>query len=313
MATRRDKRPISSDGAFDRRSLDLNQLRTFLAVADQLSFSAAARRLGLSQSAVSQHIRRLEDSIGRPVLVRDTHRAALTAEGEALTGIARSMLELNDDAFRTLTGSEPRGRVRFGVSEDFALSRLPELLRRFRRAHPAIDLELTVGLSVHLHRRLSARELDLVLAKRPSAETEARLMFHDRLAWIGAPDLDLPRHHPVPLIVYPPPSLTRQHAVEALERVGRGYHTVCTSGSLSGLRAAALAGLGVMPFARSLIPAGLVELRNRNLPRLADTEFVLTSRHRTVPAPVQAMIDSLLTDHRDLYPDTDLRPQPGTL
>ena len=299
MSTNPDKQAGHS---FDRPSLDLRQLRTFLAVADRLSFSAAARQLGLSQSAVSQHIRRLEQAVGRPVLARDTHRTALTAEGEALTGIARSMLELNDDAFRTLTDSGPRGRVRFGVSEDFALSRLPELLRRFRRAHPAVDLELTVGLSVLLHRGLRARELDVVLAKRPTSEVHARLMFRDRLVWIGAPDLDLPRKAPVPLIVYPPPSLTRDQAIDALDRIGRGYHTVCTSGSLSGLRAAALAGLGVMPFSRSLIPSGLVELHSRELPRLADTEFVLTTRHRRPPAPVQALIESLLADHRELYP-----------
>jgi DNA-binding transcriptional LysR family regulator len=306
VSTDRDNQPGLERPSPDRRSLDLSQLRSFLAVADQLSFSAAARRLGLSQSAVSQHVRRLEQAVGTRLLTRDTHSVALTAEGELLTGRARSIVELNDDIFRSVAGTGPRGRVRFGVSEDFALSRLPQLLRRFRQTHPAIDLELVIGLSVSLHRRLRSRELDLVLAKRadPADDArllDARLLFDDQLVWVAAPGFQLQRADPVPLIVYPPPSLTRDRAVHALEQVGRDFHTVCTSGSLSGLRAAALAGLGVMPFARSLIPAGLTEVRHRDLPRLGRTEFVLTTRHRTIPPATGSLIDSLLTDHRQLY------------
>lgn len=270
-------------------------------MVDQLNFSAASRRLGLSQSAVSQHVRRLEGTLGVVLLARDTHRVALTAEGEALTAIARSMLELNDEAFASIGTAVARGRVRFGVSEDFALSRLPELLRRFGDVHPAIDLELTVGLSVHLHRRLRARELDLVLAKRSTDSPQARLVFADRLVWVGSPDLRLDRSRPVPLITYPPPSVTRDRAVQALEQTARGYHTACTSGSLSGLRAAALAGLGVLPFARSLTPEGLVEVGQRELPRLGSTDFVLVTRRSSVPPATQAVIDSVLADHRELY------------
>jgi DNA-binding transcriptional LysR family regulator len=287
------------------RTLDLNQLRTFLAVSDQLSFSAAARRLGLSQSAVSQHIRRLEEATGSRLLIRDTHTVTLTPPGESLTAIARSMVELNDEAVRLLTAGEPRGQVRFGVSEDFALSRLPDLLTGFRRAHPGIDLELTVGLSRTLHRRLRSREPDLVLAKRSADQVTdpatTQVVFGDRLVWVGARDLRIDRTAPVPLIVYPPPSLTRDRAIEALDETARSYHTVCTSGSLSGLRAAALAGLGVMPFARSLIPTGLVEIRSRELPGLGGTEFVLSSRRRTVSPATQAVIDTVQANQRSLH------------
>jgi len=299
------ERNNQSVAAGTRRSLDLSWLRTFLEVADQLSFSSAARRLGLSQSAVSQHVRRLEQTLGVQLLVRDTHSVTLTAEGESLTGVARSMLELNDDAFRSVETAGPRGRVHFGVSEDFALSRLPDLLRRFRSSQPGIDLELTVGLSEHLYRRLRARELDLVLVKRsPDSSSDpgdARLVFTDSLVWVGSGDLVLDHREPVPLIVYPPPSVTRDRAVQMLERADRGYRTVCTSGSLSGLRAAALAGLGVMPFSRSLIPAGLVEIDDPALPRLGATDFVLIARRRTVPAATRALIDAVLADHRALY------------
>lgn len=229
---------------------DPSQLRTFLAVAQTLSFTQAARRLGLRQSTVSQHVRRLEDAAGRQLFTRDTHSVELTEDGEAMLGFARRILEVHDQATAFFTGTRLRGRLRFGASEDFVLTRLPEILEGFRYDHPEVDLELTVELSGTLHEQLAAGKLDLVLAKRRPEDPRGELVWHDRLVWIGAerlrPDVD----RPVPLIVYPPPGITRTLALEALERQGREWRIVCTSGSLNGLIAAARAGLGVMAHSR---------------------------------------------------------------
>ena len=287
-----------------RSELDLVRVRTFVTVAGQLSFSGAARRLGLSQSAVSQHVRRLETTIGRTLLERDTHTVRLTAAGEAFLGYAQRILDLSDEAIGVVVSSEPRGRVRFGVSEDFALTRLPDFLRRFRALHPYVDLEFTVELSVTLHRRLRAGELDAVLAMRLNATTgvdafRPRILFHDPLVWVSAPDVRVDEDEPVPLVLYPRPSLTRDAALDALMSAGRAHRVACTSGSLSGLRAAALAGLGVMPFARSLIPEGLVH-RDHGLPELPETAFVLMTRGTTFPPAVRALVEALQDDHREL-------------
>lgn len=290
-----------------RNELDLVQVRTFVTVASQLSFSGAARQLGLSQSAVSQHVQRLESRVGRTLLERDTHTVLLTAAGEAFLGYAQRMLDLNDEAVGVAGASEPRGRVRFGVSEDFALTRLPNFLRRFRALHPHIDLEFTVELSVMLHRRLRAGELDAVLAMRLNATTgtdafRPRTLFHDPLVWVSAPDVEVDAHEPVPLVLYPRPSLTRDAALDALVSAGRAYRVACTSGSLSGLRAGSLAGLGVMPFARSLIPDGLVH-HDHGLPELPGTAFVLVTRSDTSPPAVRALVEALQEDHHELHLD----------
>jgi len=290
-----------------RNELDLVQIRTFVTVAGQLSFSGTARRLGLSQSAVSQHVRRLENTIGQTLLDRDTHTVRLTAAGEAFLGYAQRMLDLNDEAIGVVSTSQPRGRVRFGVSEDFALTHLPDFLRRFRDRHPQIDLEFTVELSVMLHRRLRAGELDAVLAMRLNATTgvdafRPRTLFRDPLVWVSAPDVEIEEDQPVPLVLYPRPSLTRDAALDALMSAGRAPRVVCTSGSLSGLRAAALAGLGVMPFARSLIPDGLVAA-DHGLPDLPETTFVLMTRGTTFPPAVRALVEALQDDHRQLSVD----------
>ncbi|MEI5097571.1 LysR substrate-binding domain-containing protein [Streptomyces sp. PmtG] len=254
------------------------QLRTFLAVAQTLSFTQAARRLGLRQSTVSQHVRRLEDATGRPLFARDTHSVELTEDGEAMLGFARRILEVHEQATAHFSGARLGGRLRFGASEDFVLTRLTDILESFRRGHPEVDLELTVELSGTLHERLDAGKLDLVLAKRRSEDPRGELVRRDDLVWIGAPRLRLDPERPVPLIVYPPPGITRARAVEALDRHGRPWRIACTSGSLNGLVAAARAGLGVMAHSRGLIPPGLARVRapeRAGLPELGSVDFVL--------------------------------------
>ncbi|MEU1597356.1 LysR substrate-binding domain-containing protein [Streptomyces sp. NPDC005708] len=264
---------------------DPSQLRTFLAVSQTLSFTQAARRLGVRQSTVSQHVRRLEEAAGRQLFSRDTHSVELTEDGEAMLGFARRILEVHEQATAFFTGTRPRGRLRFGASEDFVLTRLPEILERFRYDHPEVDLELTVELSGTLHEQLAAGRLDLVLAKRRPQDPRGELVRHDRLVWIGAERLRLDPDRPVPLIVYPPPGITRARALAALEERGRAWRIVCTSGSLNGLIAAARAGLGVMAHSRGLVPPGLVRVPERaGLPDLGEVDFVLVHGERPGPA-----------------------------
>jgi DNA-binding transcriptional LysR family regulator len=257
------------------------QLRTFLAVAQTLSFTQAARRLGLRQSTVSQHVRRLEDATGRQLFTRDTHSVELTEDGEAMLGFARTILQAHERAAAFFTGTRLRGRLRFGVSEDFVLTRLPEILESFRRDHPEVDLELTVELSGTLHEQLAAGRLDLVLAKRRAGESHGELVWRDRMIWIAADGVRIDPDRPVPLILFPPPAVTRARALDVLERHGRPWRIACTSGSLSGLVAAARAGLGVMAHTRGLVPPGLVPVPDRaGLPELGTVDFVLLHGRR---------------------------------
>lgn len=271
------------------------QLRTFVTVAETRGFTAAARLLDLQQSTVSQHVRKLEAAAGRQLFTRDTHTVELTGDGQAMIGFARAILAGHERAMAYFAGPELRGRLRFGASEDFVLSHLPDILRRFRGSHPLVDLELTVDLSGVLHDRLRAGELDLVLGKRNPGERHGRRLWREPLAWVGAAGSQLPPDGPVPLIAYPPPSISRARALEALRRSGNGWRIVCTSGSLNGLRAATLAGLGVAVFARSQIPAGLDALTGP-LPELGDIEFVLLGRTDAPTPAAVALADAIVAD-----------------
>src|ERR1700733_6380450 len=176
---------------------DPQLLATFLAVEQTGSFTRAAAQLGIQQPTVSQHIRRLEQQIGRTLVLRDTHSVALTADGEAMTGFARNILAANEQAAAYFSGSRPRGRLRIGISDDLALTRLPQILRGFRQDHPLVDVVLTLDQSRLLPHRLADHRLDVFIGYRPSGEERAQLVKRDRLAWGGGPPKRLDMNRPL--------------------------------------------------------------------------------------------------------------------
>ncbi|CAN7451358.1 LysR family transcriptional regulator [Neorhizobium sp. LjRoot104] len=270
--------------------LNLHHLNSFVMLQQTGSFTEAAARLRIGQSTVTQHIQRLEKSLGRQLVFRDTHQVKLTAEGEALLGYARGMLDMNGKVASLFGESRLRGRLRLGVSEDVVASRLTSILEDFIRLYPLVDLELTVALSAVLYQMQDIGDLDLVLAKRHIGETHGRLLYREPLVWLARdPDHVLSRGDALPLIAFPPPSITRRVAQEALDREKVAWRIVCTCGSLSGLTAAARAGMGVLVQPRSMAPAGLKEIPGDRLPVLEDVEFVLVPRRGADVALTEAL------------------------
>ena len=270
--------------------LNLSHLNSFVMLQQTGSFTQAAARLGVGQSTVSQHIQRLEKALGKQLIHRSTHEVKLTTEGEALLGYARGMLDLNGKVESLFGESRLRGRLRLGVSEDVVASRLTSILEDFIRLHPLVDLELTVALSAVLYQMQDVGDLDLVLAKRHIGETQGRLLYREPLVWLARdPDHILSRGDTLPLIAFPPPSITRRIAQEALDREKMPWRIVCTCGSLSGLTAAARAGMGVLVQPRSMAPAGLKEIAAGRLPQLEDVEFVLVPRRGADAALTEAL------------------------
>jgi DNA-binding transcriptional LysR family regulator len=251
-------------------------LRTFLAVAEAKTFTGAARALGLRQSTVSQQVKRLEEAAGRRLLDRDTHRVSITADGEVMLDHARRVLDAHDRMGRYLSGTPLRGRLRIGASEDFVLSALPDVLADFVRRYPEVNLELTAGLSDTLYETFDAGGLDILFAKRRQGDRRGIVAWSEPIVWVSRPDYRLPGDSPLPLLLYPPPSVTRARALETLEAAGRPWRIAFTSASLTGLSAAARAGIGIMPHSARLIPPGLAILPSgAGLPVLPMLEFVV--------------------------------------
>ena len=268
--------------------LDLAQLRSFVMVAQTGSFTLSAERLGLGQSTVSQHLQRLERSLGRRLVDRDTHAARSTGDGEALLPDARKLLALERQTVARFDTDAPRGPFRLGVSEDLVSGQLPGLLEDFIADHPSVDLQLSVALSKTLAEMQDRGELDLVMAKRRIGEQRGDAILREPLVWLASDPEAVLAKPVLPLIAFPPPSLTRLLLMEALERSGRPWRIVCSCQSLSGLTAAARAGMGVLVQPRSLAPSGLREIAPPLLPHLEDVEFVLVKGRSGNPATISA-------------------------
>jgi DNA-binding transcriptional LysR family regulator len=274
---------------------DPELLRTFLAVAQSLSFTRAGAGLSLSQPTVSQHVRRLEQAVGRPLFVRDTRSVTLTADGEAMAGFARSILAAHEQAVAYFTGSGLSGRLRFGVTDDLALTPVPSILRDFRQLYPRIDLELMVSQSGTLQRRVESGHLDVAFVKQAAGEGRGRLVRRDRLIWAAAPGTKLEAGRRVSLVVYQAPSISRSLGVQALERAGLPYRVTCTVRGVLGVVAAARAGLGVAIFARSLVPDDLVELpATAGLPDVGAIDLTLLTNPRSATEPAEALTAAIL-------------------
>jgi DNA-binding transcriptional LysR family regulator len=281
-------------------NLNIELLRSFLAVVESSSFTAAAQALGLRQSTVSGHIARLEQALGRPLLTRDTHRVAPTPDGQAMIGFAREVVDAQDRLRAFFSPGGLRGRIRLGVSEDYTLSTLAQVLARFAGRHDAVDLQITVGLSRTLYQGYDAGELDVIFCKRRRGDPRGTLAWTEDLIWTGRPGFVPDPAKPLPLVLYPPPSMTRTLALDALETVGRSWRVVCTSGSLMGLRAAVEAGLGIAPHSAKVMPPGLAAIPGAfGLPPLGAVEFFVVGPGRQ-HAAATALQETILASTGEL-------------
>jgi len=274
---------------------DPTLLRTFLAVAETSSFTLAAQRLGISQPTVSQHVRRLEQASGRLLVARDTRDVALTDNGDAMAGFARTILAAHSAAEDYFSGSAMKGKLRFGAADDLAITQLPRILRHFRQLYPQINLELTVDQSTPLFRKLHTGSLDLIFIKQKPETTDGTVVRRDQLVWVGQEKTIVEIGAPVPLITYQGTTVSRTSAIEALEQAGRRWRITCNTREVNGLLAAVRAGLGVAVFPRSLIPDDLVVVGTRfALPVLGEVDLTLLRNPGAPAEPVDALISAIM-------------------
>jgi DNA-binding transcriptional LysR family regulator len=276
--------------------MEFELLRSFVAVAECGGFHRAADQLNLTQSTVSQQIKRLELETKRPLFRRTTRTVTLTDDGEMLLGDARRLLQLEEAARRRLTSPPLSGTVRLGAVEEVAGGSLPPALGRFASSHPNVKLEVQIGVSSPLIEQLDAGRLDVVFAKRPLGTSRGRLVWREPLVWAAAETFELAAGAALPLALYRENSVSREAALIALRESELAWQLVYTSPSLTGVRAAALAGLAITPLPASAIIAGLRVLGvESGLPPLPALEFAIFERKRTdaAAAALTAVLVSL--------------------
>jgi DNA-binding transcriptional LysR family regulator len=237
--------------------LDIDQLRTFIAIAETGSFTRAAEVVNKTQSAVSMQMKRLEERLSRPVFARDGRASRLTEDGQRLLDYARRLVKLNVETISAFSDDALSGRVGLGVPDDYADRYLPEIMARFSRAYPSVELTVLCEPSVDLLERIDGNELDLAIITNCESKRATETFRRERLLWVASNRHSAHVEERVPLALGKPSCQWRRTAIDRLESVGRTYRLLYSSSNAGAVAAAVLAGLAVSVLPESGLRPGM--------------------------------------------------------
>ena len=259
-------------------NIDTMLLECFIFLAETKSFTKTAERVGCTQSAVSQQINKLENMLGKSLLVR-SRVLQLTVDGELFLSYARPIYALHKQALDRFTKPELEGEVKFGLPENFAHIYLQDILSDFIRIYPRILLNVECDLTLNLFEKFKKNELDLVLIKMncPKGFPNGVGVWSEPLKWVGDDHL-VRADKPVPLVLSPHPCVYRTAALSALEQARRPWRMVFSSASYTSTLAATQAGLGITAIPSRMIPKHLNVIVTDLLPDLPHTHLSLLKK-----------------------------------
>jgi len=225
--------------------LDLDQLHTFITISDTGSFTRAAEEVHRTQSAVSMQMRRLEERIGKPLFEKDGRGNRLTEEGERLLGYARRLLHLNRETLAAFDDRALEGTIRIGTPDDYADRFLPEIMGRFARSNPRVELSVVCEPTVNLAELVRRGHLDIALVTQCEDVRPTEIVRQEPLLWVTSASHSVHEADVLPLAFGRPTCQWRRAAVESLDLAGREHRILFTSWSATVIIAAVLSGLAV--------------------------------------------------------------------
>ncbi len=237
--------------------LDVDQLKTLIAISDVGSFTRAAEAVHKTQSAVSMQMKKLEDRLGKPIFERDRRGSKLTEEGERLLDYARRIVRLNLEVLASFADAELAGRVRLGLPDDYADRYLPEILARFSQSNPRVEVTVVCEPTPMLVERLAASDLDLAIITHTEDRGGASVIRRERLLWVTSNRHAVHEISPLPLALGRSFCTWRHAATIALEEVARPFRVLYSSWNSTAVGAAVLAGLAVSALPESAIRPGM--------------------------------------------------------
>ncbi|HRJ69494.1 MAG TPA: LysR substrate-binding domain-containing protein [Beijerinckiaceae bacterium] len=278
--------------------LDIDQLRSLIAIADTGSFTRAAEKVFKTQSAVSMQMKRLEEQLGRPIFHKEGRGARLNEDGDRLLSYARRIVGLSSECVATFSDAVLSGRVRLGVPDDYADRYLPEILARFTRSNPRVEVTVVCEPTPMLVDRLLGGDIDLAIVTLSKTLESGEVVRHERLLWVTSARHSVHEETPLPLALGRPTCGWRQAATERLDAVGRSYRVLYASWNSSAVGAAVLSGLAVGVLPESAIRPGMrVLLPSEGFAPLPEVRIALMrSKHADasiVDALSTQIIDSL--------------------
>jgi DNA-binding transcriptional LysR family regulator len=239
------------------RNLDTALIRTFVTVADKASMTAAANALHLTQGAVSQQIKRLEEVFGCSLFERDRRGLRLTRPGERLFGKSKRLLSLNVEILGEMAISAVAGEVRLGVPYDLVGTMLAPVLKTYAETYPQVEISLVCASSPELAAALAAGTIDLAVIEEPVGPSDGECLAIDRLVWVGAKGGVARRKRPLPVSMVADTCAFRPAVLAALNEHGLEWRTVFENGNLDATTATVRSDLAVTTWLASTVPADL--------------------------------------------------------
>lgn len=273
-------------------ALDIDQLRTFVAIAELGSFTRAAEAVSKTQSAVSMQMRRLEERVGQQLFTRDGRQSRLTEDGHRLQDYARRMIKLNDETLCAFAEPALIGRVQLGLPDDYAERLLPQMLAGFARINPSIEVVVECIGSLAVAEKVRRDELDLGLVTScEDLNGFGDIIRRERLLWVGPEDRCVHDGEVLRLALGHTSCAWRGQAINALTEVGRETCVAYTSGSSAALLSAVSAGLAITVVPESAVRPGLRVLEN--LPPLPPVDIALLRSARAHEPIHDALYDHI--------------------
>jgi DNA-binding transcriptional LysR family regulator len=261
------------------RNLDISLLRAFVTVAGTGNMTMAADRLALTQGAVSQQIKRLEDMLQTALFDRAQRKLRLTRQGERLLGLSYRFLQLNDEIIAEMVGPAVGSRVRLGIPYDLVGPWLPMLLPGFSEANPHIEIDLVCAASTVLAAQIDRGELDVAIVEEPADTATGECLCVERLLWLGGPNGKAHGKRPLPLSIVSQACVFRPAAHAALKHAGIDWRVVFENGNMEATMTTVRADLAVTPSLASVVPPDLEVLpADAGLPDLPNFAISLFMR-----------------------------------
>lgn len=259
--------------------LELDLLKTLVAIADTGNFSAAAESVYRTPSAVSMQVKRLEELVGKTLFTRDSRSVTPTPDGDLLLTHGRRVLAMNREMMAQFVEPDIQGVVRLGAPDDVAERLLPTMLKRFAATHCCVNVDAVVDTSNELRERVKRGELDICVYTTSPAKAKAEgaeLILREPLVWAGSRNGVAWEKDPVPISVWEKTCSWRALAIESLEACKRDYRIAFMSAHTAGQRAAMLADLAIAPIPLSNCGNGIIPLGSEHgLPKLKDYALAL--------------------------------------
>lgn len=261
------------------RNIDVSLARAFVATAETGSMTAAAHLLNLTQGAISQQVKRLEELFGKQLFDRDHRTLSLTATGDRFLLHARRLISVNDEIWGLMSAPDFQGTVRLGVPRDIMRPFIPPILRSFGDTWPGVRVELVCKTSILLREALSKGEIDVALTTETETPNSAERLLSDDLVWIAGRGGKARFETPLPITITDDTCTFRNAMLRSLEMAGKDWRLVGPVGTNDALLATVEADLALGSLLRSSVPTHVDILTpDENLPALSPFHINLYTR-----------------------------------